>query len=634
MSRRLIAVLSAVVVALGASSWVWQAPQGVGASSHREAPLTSKDPTVDNVDVFAFVSPDDASKVTLISTWFPFSEPAGGPNFYHFDDLARYLVKVDRDGDGVEDVTYEWTFREDIRDTSTFLYNTGPITSLDDNDYNYRQFYRIREIVRGGSTTTLGNNLLMPPDNIGPRSTPNYERLASEAVRDLGNGIKEFTGQRDDPFYIDVASIFDLLGLRPFNGAHRIRLPTEPGSDTIGGFNVHAQAIQVPIARLAPNCPVDSQGRATDATDKRCVIGVWSTAERRSTIVRGTGTRTGSGDFVQVSRLGNPLVNELVVDLARKDAFNGTPPTGDAVVLDRVTDPELGRLIESLYPGIDVPPAPRNDLVAVFLTGVEGLNQQANSVRTPSEQLRLNMAIRPTAGICAGNTLGVIAGDKAGFPNGRRIEDDVTDIELRVVAGILVPGFNVAPNNQLGDGVNKNDKPCLSSFPYLATPHQGYDHDHHPDGSTSTPSIAGAPSGGGGRSAAPKPDGVINDPISHDNDDDDKDDPRRMTEEEKRQLQRTNQGNRSDEITEGGVVEVRCDASAPMTLTAVAPDDVPYALIANLDGNQQIRLYGETKTQCASIQVGDYLEVDGVKQNEMLFDAESVTIRRGGNRVR
>jgi len=634
VSTRLIAALSAVLVALGASSWIWTLPPSAGASSHREAPLTSKDPTIDNVDVFAFVSPDDATKITLISTWIPFEEPAGGPNFYRFDDIARYLIKVDRDGDGVEDVTYEWTFRNEIRDPSTFLYNTGPITSLDDADYNFRQLYRIREIVRGGSTTTLGENLVMPPDNIGPRSTPNYGALAARAIRDLGAGITEFTGQRDDPFYIDIGAIFDLLGLRPFNSAHLVRRGTEAGVDSMGGFNIHATAIQVPRARLAPDCP-------DNAADKRCVIGVWSTSERRSTVVRGAGARTGSGDFVQVSRLGNPLVNELVVDLARKDAFNGTPPTGDAVVLDRVVDPELGRLIELLYPGIDVPPAPRNDLVAVFLTGVAGLNQQVNSTSSPSEQLRLNTAIRPTAGVCAGNTLGVIAGDKAGFPNGRRIEDDVTDIELRVVAGVLVPGFNKAPNNQLGDGVNTNDMACLGAFPYLANPHQGYEHDHHAVGSTTTPALPGSGGGGGGGGGGgdddddddtpPPPVAQVNDP---NNDDEEDEDRPRLTEEERDQKERTNRSNRSDHVTEGGVVEVRCEASAPVALTVVRPDDVPYAVIANIDGNQQIRLLRETRAQCGSIQVGDYLEIDGNKESEVLFDADSVTIRRGGRRVR
>jgi len=491
--RRPIAPICALLVLLGGASWLW-APPWAGASSHREAPLISQDPTVDNTDVYAFVSPDDTSKVTLIANWIPFEEPAGGPNFYHFDDTARYLIKIDRDGDAVEDVTYEWTFRTDIRNTSTFLYNTGPITSLNDTDYNYRQFYRVREIVNGGATTTLGDNLLMVPDNIGPRSTPNYESLAAEGIRDFGNGIKEFTGQRDDPFYVDVGSIFDLLGLRPFNNAHVISRGNTAGVDSTGGYNIHTTAIQVPKARLAPTC-------TNSAADKKCVIGIWSTAERRATTVLTPGAESVSGNFVQVSRLGNPLVNEVVMNLALKDTFNAVPPSVDRTVpavVERVTNPEVARLLCVLY-GIQTPGLPcanntpgtrttaRNDLVAVFLTGIPNLTEQVNSAASPSEQLRLNIAVAPSASICNGNVLGVIGGDTAGFPNGRRLEDDVTDIELRVVAGVLDPTFNVAPNNKLGDGVNRNDKPCLTSFPYIPTPHQGYDHDHHPNGSTSTP---------------------------------------------------------------------------------------------------------------------------------------------------
>ena len=463
------------------------------ASSHREAPRISKDPTVDSTDVYAFRSPDDGTKVTLIANWIPFEEPAGGPNFYRFDVNARYLIKIDRDGNGVEDISYEWTFQNQILNTATFLYNTGPITTIDDPDFNFRQRYTVARIDGAGAgavRTVLGAaSLLAPPDHIGPRSTPNYAALATQGIYDLGGGSRVFTGQRDDPFFIDLGSIFDLLGLRPFNNAHLIPLPAGAGIDSPGGFNIHTTSIQVPITILAPTCPVNASGIPTDAADKRCVIGVWATAERRARTTRAGGTITSSGSFVQVSRLGNPLVNELISDLARKDAFNGLQPTGDAVLLDRVLNPELARLIDTLYPAISVPPPPRNDLVTVFLTGIPGVNQQVNSVATPSEQMRLNMAIAPTAAVCGGNPLGFIGGDSAGYPNGRRLEDDATDISLRVVAGgyALTPAFNVFPNNKLGDGVNTNDRPCLPNFPYQATPHQGYDHAHHPTGSTATP---------------------------------------------------------------------------------------------------------------------------------------------------
>jgi len=460
----------------------------LAASSHREAPLTSKKPAIDSTDVYAFVSPNAPSTVTLIANWIPFEEPAGGPNFYHFDPLARYLIKVDRDGNGVPDITYEWTFQNAIQNTATFLYATGQITSITDPDYNYRQTYTVASINSAGTRTVLATGLTMPPDNIGPRSTPNYEALAAAGVYPAGAGRLVFAGQRDDPFYIDLGSIFDLLGLRPFNNAHLIPLAVEPGIDTPGGFNIHTTSIQVPIAELAPACPVNVSGIPTSATNQNCVVGVWTTAELPSRLVRTPGAVTGSGAFVQVSRLGNPLVNELLIDLARKDAFSASQPTGDAAVLDRVLMPELARLIDTLYPAISVPPEPRNDLVTVFLTGIPNVNQQLNSVATPSEQLRLNMGIAPTAAICAGNRLGFIRGDNAGFPNGRRLEDDATDIALRVVAGgyPLTPAFNVAPNNALGDGVNMNDRPCLAAFPYQGTPHQGYTHAHHPVGSTTT----------------------------------------------------------------------------------------------------------------------------------------------------
>ena len=466
------------------------------ASSHREAPLTAMDPTIDTTDVYAFRSPDDPSKVTLMANWIPFEEPAGGPNFYHFDDTARYLIKIDRDGDGREDLTYEWRFQEQILNTSTFLYNTNRITSVDDPDYNYRQRYTVTQIAGFGSAATrtvLGSNLLMPPDNIGPRSTPNYETLAAQAVYNLSGGARVFVGQRDDPFFVDVASIFDLLGLRPFNSAHLLPLANSAGVDTPGGFNIHTTSIQVPITTVAPTCPVNASGIPTNASDQRCVVGVWATAERREFTDLAAGTQTASGNFVQVSRLGNPLINEVITDLARKDAFNALAPTGDSVLLDRVTDPEAARLIDTLYPSISVPPPPRNDLVTVFLTGIPGLNQQMNSVATPSEQLRLNLAIAPTAGVCSGNPLGVIAGDNAGFPNGRRLEDDVVDIELRALAGgyALTPSFNISPNNRLGDGVNSNDRPCLASFPYMPTPHQGYSHTHHAVGAATTPAATG-----------------------------------------------------------------------------------------------------------------------------------------------
>lgn len=511
-----LVLLASVIVGSGSGS--------VGASSHREAPLISKDPSADNTDVYAFISPDAPSTVTLLSNWIPFEEPGGGPNFYHFDDNALYNIKVDNDGDGVPDLTYEWTFDTRFRSGETFLYNNGPITSPNDENFNYTQYYTVTETL-GDNTdsdgdlvtedrTVLFGNKLMVPDRVGPRSTPDYEALAAQFVQTGSGpsaGIKEFTGQREDPFYVDVNSIFDLGGLRPFNNLHAVKLPVSPGLDSTAGYNIHLTAIQIPIRRLAPSCPVDGQGVPTAANDPRCVIGVWSTADRPKVTTRGLGNEAGSGGYVQVSRLGMPLTNEVVVPLALKDAFNGLKPELDqelftgaapfnsaigALVQKSVLRPELQSLLPVLYPDAfnasNLPTGDRNDLFTIFFTGIPGVNQQQksgdprqDSSKTASEQLRLNMGIKPTAGVCQGKPLGALDGDLAGFPNGRRLEDDVTDISLRAVAGgygeflkgaLGLP--NLSPGNLLNDGVSKNDRPCLASFPYVGTPHSGYDRIH------------------------------------------------------------------------------------------------------------------------------------------------------------
>jgi len=490
-------MLATVMVGVG--------PGSVGASSHREAPLIAADPTVDSTDLYAFVSPDAPTTVTLISNWIPFEEPGGGPNFYHFDDNATYYIKIDSDGNAQPDVTYAWTFHTNIKKSDTFLYNNGPISSPTSTTFTYTQYYTVTEKLGSAAATVLFGNKLMPPDNIGPRSTPNYAALAAQFVNSAG-GIKEFTGQRDDPFFVDVNSIFDLGSLRPFNSLHLIPLPTSTGLNSTAGYNVHTTAIQVPISKLAPTCPT---GTAT--SDPKCVIGVWTTAERPSVITRtqaasGAVSSTASGAPIQVSRLGNPLVNEVVLPLALKDAFNTIPPSSDAVLFTAqppnplagagailrtsILTPELANLIPVLYPAVTQKVAtPRQDLFTIFLTGVPGVTQQQNSATTPSEQLRLNVAIPPaTAGVCAGNRLGAMAGDLAGFPNGRRLEDDVTDIAIRAVAGgygaflaslpLPPPLSNFSPNNTLGDGVDKDDVSCLTGFPYVGTPHAGYNRIH------------------------------------------------------------------------------------------------------------------------------------------------------------
>ena len=439
------------------------------ASSHREAPLISQDPLADNTDLYAFRSPDRPDTVTIVANYIPLESPAGGPNFPAFDDSVLYEIHIDNDGDAQEDLTYQFRFKTETRNPDTFLYNTGPIASLDDPNWNRPQTYSVKLVRHGrgpaGLDETLGTHLTTPPDNIGPRSTPNYEALAAAAVHTLPGGTKVFAGQRDDPFFVDLGSVFDLAGLRPFNAAHLIPLPVAAGRDAVARYNTHSIAIQVPIAQLvhAPNT----------------TIGIYASASRQAVrILRRDGSRDDFGEYVQVSRLGEPLINEAVIPLGEKDAWNRSEPEDDARFEGFYTRPEVSRLENLLYGSALAPidDTNRTDLVAILLTGVPGLNFTG---ARRADLLRLNTAIPPSP---SPSRLAVLDGDLAGFPNGRRLADDVVDIELRAFAqgyGSFLQGLlglpNKSPNNLLGDGVDKNDVPFLAQFPYVGTPHQGYD---------------------------------------------------------------------------------------------------------------------------------------------------------------
>ncbi len=445
------------------------------AASHREAPLIGGDPKVDATDLYAFVSPERPDTVTLIANYTPFQEPAGGPNFYAFDDTALYEIKVDNDGDAVEDISYQFRFASVRGNNGTFLYNVGPITSLTDANWNVRQTYTLTKVEKG-QTTTLGSNLPVPPANVGPKSTPDYPALHAQAVTSLSNGIKSFVGQVDDPFFVELGGLFDLLTIR--------RLPgnAQGGTDGLAGYNVHALALQVPIADLT-----STKTRVMDAKDPKAVIGVWTTASRPGTRVLSTNPaqNTNTGDFVQVSRLGAPLINEVIIPLGQKDIWNYSKPKDDGQFANSVTDPEFSKLLKLLYK-IAVPPQgafgtadQRDDLIAIFLTGLSGLTKSEKAV--PSEQLRLNTAIAPAA---QPNRMGVIGGDNQGYPNGRRLADDVTDITVRAAAGAVYPLFHPtftpdATGVQLGDGVDANDASFRAAFPYLALPWSGYESTPH-----------------------------------------------------------------------------------------------------------------------------------------------------------
>jgi Domain of unknown function (DUF4331) len=453
LPRALPALVAAL--ALGATSLA------VGdASSHREAPLIADDPVADATDTYAFVSPDKPDTVTLVGNWVPLEEPAGGPNFAHFGNDVRYDFDVDNNGDNVPDLVYQFTFKTTVGSGDTFLYNTGPIDSIDSKNLNVKQTYTVT-LVKGGKSSVVAKDLPVAPANIGPRSTPNYDALAAAAVKPLGDGGQVFAGPRDDPFFVDLGSVFDLLGLRPLNDAHAIPEPVASGVDDLQGYNVHSIVLQVPTAQLTANGDP--------------VIGVWTeTYRRKERVTNANGTIANSGAWVEVSRLGMPLVNEVVIPLGKKDKFNASKPTGDAQFLPFVQDPEPSRLIPMLYPGVKVPPTPRKDLVSIFVTGIDGVNMPKNV--KGGEMIRLNTST-PTTALGSQNRLGLLAGQNDGFPNGRRLVDDVTDIELRALAGgtPFTADFNISPNNALTDGVDANDVAFLSAFPYLASPHQGYD---------------------------------------------------------------------------------------------------------------------------------------------------------------
>ncbi|WP_330174634.1 DUF4331 domain-containing protein [Streptomyces sp. NBC_01498] len=480
------------------------APATSSASSHREAPMTAGDPRADNTDVYAFTSPDKPDTVTLVANWIPFQEPNGGPNFYPFASDARYNIKIDADGNGKPDTTYTWEFTDHIRDSADqFLYNTGVVKTLDDPTLNFRQTYDLTVTDSGGNRRTLLDNAPAAPSKVGKASMPDYASLRKQAVRPLPDGGQTFAGQASDPFFLDLR-IFDLL----YGGNL-----SETGHNTLAGYNVNTVAIQVPKKSVA------LKGDPT----RNPVIGVWSTTDRKGAEVtakgpendtadgkpqdagavpdkagaNGDGGASGEDGWRQVSRLGNPLVNEVVVPLKYKDAFNALSPDKDASVtpvVNAVKDPIVPKLVQSIY-GLPAPATPRNDLVEIFLTGIckacgpikadlnaQQLNADADKAAiVPAEELRLNMSVPPAA---KPNRLGVLGQDLAGFPNGRRLNDDVVDIELQALEGAAQTG-KIVTALAAGDKVDTPYREPGASFPYVALPNTAAVNQAdslHPDG--------------------------------------------------------------------------------------------------------------------------------------------------------
>ena len=430
------AALAALVAALTSRGG---SPATAQASSHREAPLISEDPSADNTDTYAFRSPDAPDTVTIISNYIPGEDPAAGPNWYTFSPSARYVIYADKNGDGKPDIT--WRFRFKNRAPVAFLQNT-------------QQEYTVTRL-DGKSSRVVGSGLLTPPDNIGPRTTPGYHALAMAGIHDLNDGSKVFAGQRDDGFFGDIGAAFDLVAIRSGTGA------SGGGKDFFAGYAVHTVSLQVPLSQL------DNGGNH--------VVGVWSASERpvsKVTLAKSRGRKvlqTSTG-WKQVSRLGEPLINELLIPTELKDKWNASTPDKDKQFEQYYSSPVLAKLLNQLYPQFGpFTETNRTDLVSLLLTGLKEPNLNYTGA-TLADEIRLNLTIPPTAPVGHGNRLGVLGGDLAGYPNGRRLEDDVIDISERAVGGVLI-GHSLP----LGDGVDGNDVPYLATFPYQADPFSGYE---------------------------------------------------------------------------------------------------------------------------------------------------------------
>jgi hypothetical protein len=454
-----LSIFAAVIVAAAIA-----VPLGLG-SSHREAPNTSMDPTADDTDVYAFTANDAPGALTVVANWIPFEDPAGGPNFYRFDDRAHYYVNVDNTGDGKADVRYEFKFKTKVRDKNSFLYALPGVTSLKDPKLNVIQRYSVvRESLRNGKIRgerTIARGVPVAPSNVGPKTFPNYGALASASVHGLRGGGKVFAGQREDAFFVDLGTTFDALNIRKATGN------SGGGKDDLAGYNVHAIVLQVPEAQVTRNHKPVSGPAGSNA-----VIGVWSSTERKRLQVTDSSATASrkkhrrSDGFVQVSRLGNPLVNEVVIPLGKKDQFNRTKPDQDAKLYGKyVLNPQLAAVMNALF-HVNAPEHNRTDIVQALLTGIPGVTAIGKNPAA-ADTLKLNLGVPPSKNP---NRFGVIGGDNAGFPNGRRLGDDVVDIELRVFAGFLKG--NKVP---LGDGVDRNDRLFLPSFPYEASPNPGFD---------------------------------------------------------------------------------------------------------------------------------------------------------------
>jgi hypothetical protein len=485
------------------------------ASNHREAPITALDHKADITDLWAFVSysadqrPNQApEKVTFILSVDPLLEPANGPNWFPFDPAIRYEIRVDHDRDAKPDLRFRFHFQSEqrlpglyttlagfesgARDPETHAVVVPPrIDDFDDPGLGQRQTYTV-EMIRGDRVIPIrnadGSPFYAVPVNPGPR-TMDYDALFAQGTyRDTSeSGVSVWAGTSDDPFFIDLGGAFDTGNLRVLAGGTGVPGVLSAGQDaadenfagdTVSGFAVNSIAIEVPIELLT------SDGRVHPASDRDAVIGVWGTTERQRVLVRRNLPKEAleSGGWRQIQRFGNPLINELVIGTGSKDTFSQSPPHKDSQFASFFLGMTIAQVIEALYnellPGaLDVPDVARTDLLPLVQYRPP-IAPDASAPGPVADLMRLNTGV-PATPLASASRLGAIAGDLGGFPNGRRLFDDVVDITLRVaVGGVLIPEFDRFPNNVLGDGVNVNDAPFRTEFPYLASSPSGRDRRH------------------------------------------------------------------------------------------------------------------------------------------------------------
>ena len=507
LTRNLLCPLLAAALAV---------PQSGFAASHREAPITALDHKADITDLYAFVSYDDPSKVTMLLNVDPFLEPGNGPNYFPFDDNILYAIHVDNNNDASDHVVFEIRFQTEIRLPGVFTGFVGAgaginapanspapvapgspvipraITALDgagSEGLSLRQRYTVT-MVKEGVRTVLsnpgGNPLFAVPSNVGPRTMPNYPLLASQGINSLGSGIRVFAGTVDDPFYIDLGAAFDSLNFRTGAGGG-VLSPSQDArsvntaSDTVSGYNVNTIALEVPIAMLTRT------GTRVAASDPAATIGVWGTTSRPRTLIRRAPLPTAqSGTFSQVQRMGNPLINELLIGTGTKDFWSMSEPKGDSQFASFALDPLFARVLNAVY-GINIPAPPRLDLLPL-VTYAPPIAAPGTPAGPIADLLRLNTGVAPTQAPSR-SRLGLLGGDSAGFPNGRRVSDDVTDIAARAVAGILCGESGLCKDSTgtvfkgssvlaIGDGVNSNDVPYQETFPYVGFAQSGRDRRH------------------------------------------------------------------------------------------------------------------------------------------------------------